>query len=289
MPDANVHYLAIGHVARDLTPDGAILGGTVSFCALTARAMGYTPGIVTACGPEQPLGPLGGVALHTLESTVSTTFENTYRDGARTQYLRGQARPLSIDDVPTEWLRSPVVHVAPLANELRAELLADFEGSFVGLTPQGWFREWDADGKVRPRIWPAAADWDATVGYLSKASAIVFSIEDVGGDWEIVERWARIAQVLAVTRGREGCTVFRKGEGAREFAAQPRVEVDPTGAGDIFAAAFFIHCYETRDPWAAAVVANHIAGTSVTRAGISGVPTPEEVGLARLKAESLGH
>lgn len=283
MPDANVHYLAIGHIARDLTPDGPKLGGTVSFSSLTAQAMGYTPGIVTACGPEAPLSALAGIALHCRESTASTTFENTYKDGARTQYLRAQALPLSIDNVPTEWLRAPVVHVAPLAGELGPELLSDFNGSFVGLTPQGWFREWDADGRVRPRVWPTPEDWDATAAYLGQASAMVFSIEDVGGDWELVERWARIAQVLAVTRGREGCTVFRRGQGARDFAAQPQVEVDPTGAGDVFAAAFFIHCYETNDPWAAAIVANQIAGTSVTRPGISGVPNAEEVGLARLK------
>ncbi len=284
MADANIHYLAIGHIARDLTPDGPKLGGTVSFSALTAQAMGYTPGIVTACGPEAPLSALGGMALHQKPSAVSTTFENLYNNGARTQYLRGQAAPLSIGDVPIEWLRAPIVHIAPLASELGPELLADFEGAFIGLTPQGWFREWDETGRVRARRWPSDVDWPASAPLFARAGAIVFSIEDVGGDWSLVERWARVAQVLAVTRGREGCTIFKQGAGARDFDAVPQTEVDPTGAGDIFAAAFFVHCYETQDPYAAAVVANHIAGVSVTRPGIAGVPNAEEVGLARMKS-----
>jgi len=281
--DANVHYLAIGHIARDLTPEGPKLGGTVSFSALTARAMGYTPGIVTACGPEAPLSALAGVPLHAKDSAVCTTFENTYNQGTRTQYLRGRAALLAIDDVPTEWLRAPIVHIAPLDSELEPEILSAFDGAFIGLTPQGWFREWDESGRVRARRWPSDADWERTAPLFARADAIVFSIEDVGGDWQLVERWARVARVLAVTRGREGCTIFRRGLGARDFAAVPQAEVDPTGAGDVFAAAFFVHCYETMDPHAAAVVANHIAGASVTRAGIAGVPTAEEIGLARLK------
>lgn len=283
MADPHVHYLAIGHIANDLTPEGSKLGGTVSYSALTARAMGYTPGIVTACGPEAPLGALAGMPLHQKASAASTTFENTYNQGARTQYLRARAALLSIADVPTDWLRAPIVHVAPLDSELEPDLLADFDGAFVGLTPQGWFREWDESGRVRARRWPTDADWPRTAPLFGRANAIVFSIEDVGGDWALAERWARVAQVLAVTRGREGCTVFRRGFGARDFAAAAQTEVDPTGAGDVFAAAFFVHFYETQDPYAAAVVANHIAGVSVTRPGLDGVPTTDEVGLARMK------
>jgi sugar/nucleoside kinase (ribokinase family) len=53
-------------------------------------------------------------------------------------------------------------------------------------------------------------------------------------------------------------------------------EVDPTGAGDIFAAAFFARLYATRDPWEAARFAVQMSAISVTRPGIAGVPTHEE-------------
>jgi sugar/nucleoside kinase (ribokinase family) len=54
-------------------------------------------------------------------------------------------------------------------------------------------------------------------------------------------------------------------------------EVDPTGAGDVFAAAFFVRLLNTRDPWEAARFANRMAAISVTRPGVAGVPSMEEV------------
>jgi sugar/nucleoside kinase (ribokinase family) len=53
--------------------------------------------------------------------------------------------------------------------------------------------------------------------------------------------------------------------------------VDATGAGDIFAAAFFIRLHTTRDPWEAARFATQLAAYSVTRPGLEGVPTQEEI------------
>lgn len=274
-----VYYLAIGHVARDLTPDGPRLGGSVAFAALTAQALGYAPGIVTACADDVDLRPLDGLALHRLAAPHSTTFENRYGPEGRTQYLRARSAPLTSADVPLEWLRAPIVHLAPLAGELDPELSLAFDGALVGLTPQGWLRAWDEAGRVYPRDWP-----DAAV-LLPRVSAVVLSVEDVRGDWALLERWAKLARVLAVTEGPRGCSVFVRGQGARQFAAPPQTEADPTGAGDVFAAAFFIHLYETGDPWAAAVLANQLASVSVTRLGLAGAPTPEEVGLARLRAE----
>lgn len=274
-----VYYLAIGHVARDLTPDGARLGGSVAYAARTAQALGYAPGIVTACADDVDLLPLAGLALHRLPVPHSTTFENLYGPEGRTQFLRARATPLTPADVPLEWLRAPVVHLAPLAGELDPDLSLAFDGALLGLTPQGWLRGWDEAGRVHPRDWPEAAV------LLPRASAVVLSVEDVRGEWALLERWAKLVQVLAVTEGPRGCTVFVRGQGARQFTAPPQAEVDPTGAGDIFAAAFFIHLYETSDPWAAAVLANQLASVSVTRVGLAGTPTLEEVGLARLRAE----
>jgi hypothetical protein len=274
-----VYYLAIGHVAKDLTPDGSRLGGSVAFAALTARALGYPAGVVTASADDVDLSPLAAVSVRRQPAAHSTTFENLYGPDGRTQYLRGRATPLSPPDVPTEWLRAPIVHLAPLAGELVAELFTAFENALVGLTVQGCLRGWDETGRVHRRDWPEAER------FLPRAQAAVLSIEDVRGDWELLERWARITPLLVVTQGAQGCTVFAQGASPRQFPAVPQTEVDPTGAGDIFAAAYFIHLYETGDPWAAARLANALASISVTRVGLAGTPTLEEVGWARLKAE----
>jgi len=53
--------------------------------------------------------------------------------------------------------------------------------------------------------------------------------------------------------------------------------VDPTGAGDIFAAAFFIRYRESADVIEAARFANACAALSVRKAGLAGVPTRSAV------------
>ncbi len=280
MAASAVHYLAIGHVAKDLTPAGPQLGGTVSFAALTARALEYSPGVVTACGADLDLSPLAGIPLACTPSIDSTTYENIYGPEGRQQFIRGQAAPLTAAAIPPAWRAAPVVHLAPLAHEIVPALLASLGGSFVGVTPQGWLRQWDEAGRVRA----AVDEWSGAAEVLGRANAVVLSLDDIGRDWAVAERWARLAPVLVVTQGAEGCTVFARGHGARQFPAPRQEEVDPTGAGDVFAAAFFVNYYETEDAWASARFANQVAALSVTRVGLASVPSVEEVGWCRTKA-----
>jgi sugar/nucleoside kinase (ribokinase family) len=53
-------------------------------------------------------------------------------------------------------------------------------------------------------------------------------------------------------------------------------EVDPTGAGDIFAAVYFALCQATGDPFAAAEPAVALASASVERQNLASIPTPAE-------------
>ncbi len=86
----------------------------------------------------------------------------------------------------------------------------------------------------------------------------MLSIEDVGGDEEQIEAMANTCRVLAVTEGAAGARLYWNGD-LRRFRALEFEEVDPTGAGDIFAAAFFWRFSVTHDPWAAARFATHLA------------------------------
>jgi sugar/nucleoside kinase (ribokinase family) len=113
--------------------------------------------------------------------------------------------------------------------------------------------------------------WGEAARLLGKASVSVISIEDVKGDWSLAESWASQSKVFAVTDGEWGATVFAHGE-RQKFAAPKVTVVDATGAGDIFAASFFVKLWQTADPWAAGAFAVAVASESVTRVGIEGVP-----------------
>jgi len=267
---APVDYLLIGHLSCDITPDGPRLGGTAAYSALMAHALGLRVGVVTAWGGEVPITILDGIDVQVVPTQYSTTFENRYTPAGRIQHIHHIAPDLSFDNIPETWRRAPIVHVGPIAGEAKTLVDGNFPSSLLGLTPQGWLRRWDSAGRVGPGEWS-----DAHI-MLSRAGAAVLSCEDVGGDEDSIEAMAIACRVLAVTEGPAGARLYWNGD-LRRFRAPFLEEVDATGAGDIFAAAFFWRLYMTRDPWAAARFATHLASFSVKRCGLDGIPTQEEI------------
>jgi sugar/nucleoside kinase (ribokinase family) len=265
-----VDYLVIGHVAHDLTPTGPRLGGTVAYSALTARALGLRVGVVTTSGPETSLAALNDIPVIALESPRSTTFENIYTEHGRVQYLRAQAARIDFAAVPEVWRRASILHLGPIADEVDAVLPEEFSPALLGLTPQGWMRQWDSESRVSRKEWTGA---DTA---LARANAVVISREDVNGDDELIENMAHQTRVLAVTEGAAGAVLYWNGD-RRRFRAPEVKEVDATGAGDVFAAAFFIRLFSTRDPWEATRFATLLATCSITRLGLEGIATPREI------------
>jgi len=270
VPLEPVDYVVIGHLSCDLTPEGPRLGGTAAYAALTAQALGLRVGVVTSWGDEVPLEPLVGIRVVSVPTEHSTSFENRLTPGGRVQYIQHVGGPLLMEHIPEAWRQAPIVHLGPIAQEGKALVDGRLASSLLGLTPQGWLRCWDADGRVRPCGWPEASE------ILPRIGATVLSLEDVGGDENQIEAMAAASRVLAVTEGPSGARLYWNGD-LRRFQAPARDEVDPTGAGDVFAAAFFYRLLSTRDPWAAARFATHLASYSVTRMGLEGIPNQAEI------------
>ncbi len=266
----SVDYLVLGHVTEDVTPSGPRLGGTATFSALTARALGLRVGIVTAASGKTSLSALAGTTVVSTPSEHTTTFENIYIGGERKQTLQHQAAIISFENVPDIWRTTSIIHLGPVAQELRDDMPKYFSPTLLGITPQGWMRTWNGDGHVSPRKWESAE------AFLPRAGAVVISREDVGGDEELIEAMAHQTRVLAVTDGDAGSVLFWNGD-RRRFRAHQLPEVDATGAGDIYAAAFFIRLFSTRDPWEAARFATQLAARSVARVGLDGIPTQKEI------------
>jgi sugar/nucleoside kinase (ribokinase family) len=270
VPLESVDYLVVGHLAHDLTPEGPRLGGTAAYAALTARALGLRVGVLTACSADTRLDDLEGITIVSLPSQYSTTFENIQTQHGRRQVLHHRAEPLSFESVPEVWRNASIIHLGPIAQEVEAQLPVGFSPTLLGLTPQGWLRSWNGNGRVSPGKWSEAES------VLHQAGAAVLSLEDLGGDERLVESLVLASRVLAVTEGPAGARLYWNGD-LRRFPAPRMDELDSTGAGDVFAAAFFIRLYVTRDPWEAARFATQLASLSVRRPGLAGVPTIDEI------------
>ncbi len=266
-------YLLLGHVAHDITPVGPQLGGTVSYGAHTAAAFGLRVGILTSTKANEllleRLPP--GVLVHNVTASCTTTFENRYTGTVRIQFMYHRARTLTPDQLPPAWRKARLVHFAPIAYEVDPAFATIFEGGRICITPQGWLRAREADGRVRAVAWDNAAD------VLPYGTVAVISEEDIQHDPKLESTFARLAPLLIVTQAERGGKIYRQGR-ASHFDAHtvPGVH-DPTGAGDIFATAFHIVLDRLGDIDSALRAAAYIAGQSVTRAGFASAPTPEEV------------
>jgi sugar/nucleoside kinase (ribokinase family) len=264
-------YLVIGHVTKDLYDGGYKLGGTATYSALTARQLGCTVGIVTSHGPDIVLDHLpSDICIVTFPSESSTTFENLYHDGQRRQFLWSQAQVLTSSHVPDQWSNSPIVHLGPIAQEVDPALAQCFPNALLGLTPQGWMREWDEQNIVHHKVWHPPEQ------LLERADVVILSQEDVDGDMARVSDCANRACLLVLTAGWKGSSVYYDGE-RRSFPAPSVNEVDPTGAGDIFAAVYLIALHRSQDPWLSAQFANCVAAHSVERSGLASIPTRQEI------------
>jgi len=265
-------FLVVGHITKDVQADGYTIGGTVTYSSLTARNLGWRAAILTAAGPDLDAQELlRGVMTVRLPSPVTTTFQNLYPDGHRVQYLRAVAEPIPASAVPPAWRQTPVVHLGPLTQELTPELARVFEGSLIGVTPQGWMRQWDGTGRVSFKHWESAAE------VLSVADVLVYSEEDVAHAPELIEAYAKLARIMVVTRSARGADLYYRGRVQHFPAFVPAAEVDPTGAGDVFAAAFLLKLWETDDPELATHFANCVASFCVEKPGVLGIPTREQV------------
>jgi sugar/nucleoside kinase (ribokinase family) len=265
-----IDYLVIGHLSEDITPAGSILGGTVAYSALTARAMGLRVGIVTQCSPKTDLGELDGITIVNFPGDTTTTFEIITSPTDRTLYLHKLASPIEAAFIPESWKQTPIVHLGPVAQEIDPSFVRLFPNSMVGLTIQGWLRDWDIEGRIQLTEWPEARV------VLEKANAAVLSIDDVNGDEFRIEEMMSSIRVLAVTEGADGVRLYWNGD-LRRFRAPAMEAVDTTGAGDIFAAAFFIRLQYTQNPWEAARFATQMAAASVTRVGLQSIPSLDEL------------
>lgn len=156
------------------------------------------------------------------------TFENLYNeDLERTQTCLYR----EVDSVRPEWAN--VVHLMPVMGEVVLDegwLARKPTGVTLAVNAQGYLREFGSEvGEKRSvqsidRVFPSGID------------ILFYSEEDVEDVGRFSRRHPDIS-ILVETRGDRGAVIRYDGEEIKIGALETEV-VDPTGAGDVFAAAF---------------------------------------------------
>jgi len=86
----------------------------------------------------------------------------------------------------------------------------------------------------------------------------------------VLEEYKSLINIVILTRGAEGSILYWRGK-EFIFSAFKTEEKDPTGAGDVFAAAFLVKYYQTDDPIESSRFANCVASFAVEEKGTTGI------------------
>jgi sugar/nucleoside kinase (ribokinase family) len=263
-------YVTVGHVTVDVllegsgdldaAPHGGGLrrpGGGAFYSALQAARLGLRALIVTR-GVADELEPLLAPYARELELRIlpaehTTTLLTRGRGRARRQRQLAWAGPFE-ESVAVD---AKILHLAPVARETPRSWRG--HADFVGLTPQGLVRRWNANGDVARA--PLARE-----RVPERCDAMVFSAEERERCGELLSRSEDA--VVAITAGAQPTTVLQPPRAPLEVAAyavaRPR---DDLGAGDVFAAAFFAALHEGLPAARAAALGNAAASLRIAGSG----------------------
>jgi sugar/nucleoside kinase (ribokinase family) len=230
--------------------------------------------VVTAVADDFPfLETFNEISIHNVGSASTTVFENIYNNKRREQFIGSVAASIHADQIPDAWKSTPILYICPIANEVMPDVINQFPEALIGIGAQGWFREWDDGGRVKHKKWVGAES------VVSRADVVVYSELDIEEPYAFAKEISRLVPTVIVTQSSRGADLFI-GNKRTHVPAYKIEEVDPTGAGDVFAAAFLIRYRECRDAVEAAKFACCTASFVCEKEGTAGIPTFRQV-LAR--------
>lgn len=259
-------FVAIGHVTLDRFGESTRPGGSALYAAVTAHRLGLSVGLLTSHGDDFPLEVIPPkIEVVSVPAADTTRFEHRHDPGGRVSHVRAAAGPLTMAAVPEDWREASLTLLAPVIDEVDPMIATLFTDGAVGAAAQGWVRQVKPDGLVVPR------PWRSPERLLQSVQALFLSREDIRGQEAEVIEWFQRVPVGVLTADRDGALVFVNGE-RYEIHPRPAIEVDPTGAGDVFAATFLIQYQRDGDPWQAAAAAACAGSLAVEGEGWSTVP-----------------
>jgi hypothetical protein len=289
--NTNFDYVTVGHVTVDvIAADGSRRpGGGAFYSALQAARLGLRALILTqgsAPEIEALLEPYRDeLGLRILPAPATTTFATSWPGGQRSQRVLAWAGPIA---GPIE-VDTQILHFAPVARETPAAWRG--HAGFVGLTPQGLARTWDrrdqtdgqmdraagagVDSETGAEIFcaPVPADRASLEALLPDGCrAVVISGQERAACAPLLDAAMAQGAVVAITAGPGATTVQTPGgESARVQTPPVAAPREDLGAGDVFAAAFFVALREGLPPERAAAFGNAAAAIRIEGAGADAI------------------
>lgn len=256
-----LHLSIVGHIAIDTVIDNRgtrmQLGGPPTYAALTARVMGLEAEAITKAGedlPEEFKTQLREMAIEvpSLKERKTTRFILDYRRGERKLVVEAICDKITPNDIPTTSLE--VVLLSPIIGEVpRGTAYQLLSVETLALDPQGYLRDVGIDGRIYLKPWLDVEILSAAKIYKSTVKELKM-ITGITNPLQALARLNRLGiKEAIVTLGGRGA-LLSINEQAYEIPPYRVDVVDPTGAGDVFLAAYLSESLMGGEPtWCGAV------------------------------------
>lgn len=232
----------VGNLSLDRVDGGQPRAGGAPFHAARALRVLGRPAIVAAKGAETDrrllLPPLVRLGLPVLWRGGDSTAAFSFR-------YSGSLRSMVVDALGPAWMPTDLrglesaswVHVGALAR-------SDFPAKTLAALARDRRLSFDGQGLVRPaRTGPLVLDAEYDPEVLRHVSVLKLAEEEalvLVGEPDAQALASLDVAEIVVTFGSEGSLVFAEGRLERVPARPLEDEVDPTGAGDAFMAAYLV-------------------------------------------------
>jgi sugar/nucleoside kinase (ribokinase family) len=254
------------------------LGGTVWYAAMFLAGLDRRVAVV-GIGDDKIKSRLargGADVRHFSDAGPVTVFENTYSSGIRIQRARLGGK-IWRADVPQAAFDATGLLVGPVLQEVDPTIMCTPRSGCLMLDAQGFLRQLSAAGDVILRMTPEAETALRHCDILkvdTMEAAVITSTGDGETAGRILHRMG--PKMVIITRGADGALFY---DGARYTQiTAPEVDVvDPTGAGDVFSAAFLVRYIASGNLIEAGRFAVTAAALSTRGFGASTLPSEAEI------------
>ena len=249
---------------EDRTATGAWApGGPSLYTAVAAARLGASVALLTRVTPGYDRSVFDGLQVLEVAAASVPRYANSYgQHGGRTQVLLDEGEPLDLTAPFRDSCDATIL--APAFHEIR---LIGRPSGLLAVALQGALRSRAADGAVTPGL----NALERTERFLA-ADYLALSFEDTPHADSFACQVSRSGPAVIVTRGADGAELFHAGR-RRAITAVRAAQVDPTGAGDCFLAAFVVRLIETGDEREAGRFAAAAGALAVEGSGVGAIPS----------------
>jgi sugar/nucleoside kinase (ribokinase family) len=274
-------FLVIGNITKDIirtkNEEMHVFGGNASYSSITAAKLGCKTHVLSRGNDEiiEWIKNLKsrGIKVELQRSEDVTRFVNDYTEGERKQSVLSDAGKI----VYKSFGKIDVIFLGPVFNEITLECLKEARNDckILSLDVQGFVRTLKKREVVK-KFWNERYEFLKYVDLLKIGKDEINFVSKETDYENVCEELRDIGvKVVELTLGENGSIIA--GKAIHRIPAYKTILVDKTGSGDVFATAFAVKYFESKNELESGLFASAAASFVIEDFGTKNIAEREKV------------